>query len=60
MKTSLKRVNPEDYILSALKPDERLEAAFKLAKEVFHKTSLTVQDIDSAVKSLRKKAYGKK
>ena len=30
-----KGISPEDYILSALTPEERLEMAFKLAGEVF-------------------------
>ena len=60
MKTALKRVNPEDYILSVLTPEERLDASFQVAKEVFKKSSLTVKDINSAVKTIRKKAYEKK
>ena len=32
MKAALKRVKLEDYILSVLTPEERLDAAFKVAK----------------------------
>ena len=55
-----KKVNPEDYILSVLSPEDRLDAAFNVAREALKRTKLTVKDIDNAVKSLRRKAYGKK
>lgn len=55
-----KTVNPEDYILSVLSPEERLNAAFKVAREAFKGTKLTMKDVDNAVKTVRKKAYGKK
>ncbi len=55
-----KKINPEDYILSVLSPEDRLDAAFKVAREAFKKTKLTVKDIDNAVKSVRRKTYGKK
>ena len=57
MGVAAKRVNPEDYILSALPPEDRLDAAFKVAREAFKKTKLTVKDIDNAVRSVRRKAY---
>jgi hypothetical protein len=60
MKTTEKKVNPEDYILSVLSPEDRLDAAFTIAKEAFKKTKLTMKDVDSAVISVRRKAYGKK
>lgn len=56
MKTQA-RVSPEDYILSVLSPEERLEAAFRIARETFKKTPLTVKDIEKAVKKVRRKAY---
>lgn len=55
-----KKINPEDYILSVLSPEERLNAAFKVAKEAFKTTKLTMKDVDNAVKVVRRKAYGKK
>jgi len=55
-----KKINPEDYILSVLSPEERLNAAFKVAKEAFKGTKLTMKDIDIAVKKVRRKAYAKK
>jgi hypothetical protein len=41
-----------------LSPEERLDAAFTVAKEAFKKTKLTMKDVDSAVNSVRRKAYG--
>ncbi|MBI5676551.1 MAG: hypothetical protein HZC48_12140 [Nitrospirae bacterium] len=55
-----KKINPDDFILSALSPEDRLNAAFKIAGEAFKKTKLTMRDIDNAVKTVRRKAYGKK
>ena len=60
MKTAAQKVNPEDFILSALSPEDRLDAAFEVAREAFKKTRLTMKDIDNAVKSVRRKAYEKK
>jgi GH35 family endo-1,4-beta-xylanase len=60
MGVAARKVNPEDYILSVLSPEDRLDAAFKVAREAFKKTKLTVKDIDNAVKSVRRKAYAKK
>jgi len=55
-----KKINPDDYILSVLSPEDRLDAAFKVAGEAFKKTKLTMKDIENAVKSVRRKAYEKK
>ncbi len=55
-----KRINPDDYILSVLSPEDRLDAAFKVAGEAFKKTKLTMKDIENAVKSVRRKVYEKK
>ena len=60
MKTTTKRVNPEDYILSVLSPEDKLDAAFKIAGEAFKKSKLTVKDIEDAVKTIRRKAYEEK
>ena len=60
MGVAAKKVNLEDYILSVLSPEDRLDAAFKVAQEAFKKTKLTVKDIDNAVKSVRRKTYEKK
>jgi hypothetical protein len=39
MKTTRKEIDPEDYILSVLSPEERLDSAFKIAREAFKKLS---------------------
>jgi hypothetical protein len=53
-------VNPEDFILSVLSPEDRLNAAIDVAREAFRKNKLTMKDIDNAVKSVRRKSYEKK
>ena len=60
MRTATVRVKPDDYILAVLSPKDRLEAAFKVAGEVFKKNTLTMDDINNAVKTVRRKAYEKK
>lgn len=60
MKTSVKKIKPDEFILSVLSPEDRIDAAFNVAKEAFKKSSLTMQDIDSAVKSVRKRHEKKK
>jgi len=45
---------------SLLSPEDRLDAAFKVAGEAFKKTTLTMKDIEHAVRSVRRKAYAKK
>lgn len=54
------KISPDDYILSALSPEDRLNAAFKIAEETFKNTSLTLKDIENAVKSVRRKIYEEK
>lgn len=58
--TTAKKINPEDYILSVLSPEERLDAAFKIAREAFKDTKLTVKDIDNAIKKVGRRTYEKK
>lgn len=60
MRATAQKVNPEDFILSALSPEDRLDAAFEVAREAFRNIRLTIKDIDNAVKSVRRKAYEKK
>jgi GH35 family endo-1,4-beta-xylanase len=57
---SVKKINPEDFILSVLSPEERLDAAFKVAREAFKGTKLTMKDIENAIETVRRKAYEKK
>lgn len=60
MKSTARRIAPEEFILSVLTPEERLEAAFKIAKEAFKKTTLTPKDIENAVQTIRRKGYAAK
>jgi len=60
MGVAAKKVNTEDFILSALSPEDRFNAAFDVAREAFRKGRLSMKDIDYAVKSVRRKAYEKK
>ena len=57
---SVKKINPEDFILSVLSPEERLDAAFKVAREAFKGTKLTMKDIENAIETVRRNAYEKK
>ena len=57
---SVKKINPEDYILSVLSPEERLDAAFKVAREAFKGTKLTMKDIENAIETVRRKAQTRK
>lgn len=60
MKATAEKVSPEDYILSVLSPEDRLDAAFKIAREAFKKTRLTIKDVEQSVQSIRRKIYGEK
>lgn len=60
MKAAARKIDPEDFILSALPPEDRLDAAFKVACEAFKKTRLTMKDVENAVKTVRRKVHEKK
>jgi hypothetical protein len=60
MKATVEKVTPEDYILSVLSPEDRLDAVLKIAKEAFKKTKLNMRDIENSVQSIRRKIYGEK
>ena len=53
------KINPDEYILSVLSPEDRLEAALQIARASFRKTALTIEDIEKAVKKVRSRAYEK-
>jgi len=56
----VKGIEPTEYILSVLSQQERLEITLKIAKEAFDQTTLTLEDIEAAVKRIRRKAYGER
>lgn len=60
MKSTARKITPEEYILSVLTPDQRLEAAFKIAREAFKKTTLIPKDLEKAVKTIRRQQYAAK
>ena len=49
------KVRPEDYILSVPPPEDRLDVAFRVAREAFKRTNLTMKDIDKAVHLVRRR-----
>jgi hypothetical protein len=57
MKNAAKTIKPEDYILSVLSPKDRLDAAFAIARQAFKNSPLTLEDVENAVKSFRRKAH---
>ena len=60
MRTTVIKITPQDYILSVLTPEERLDAAFRVASAAIKGTSLTMKDVENAVKTIRRKAYATK
>jgi len=52
-----KKVSPEDYILTVLSPQERLEAAFNVAREAAKDSTVKPADVRAAVEKVRKRAF---
>jgi hypothetical protein len=48
-------IRPEEYVLAALSPEERLDAALRIAREAFRGTKLTAADLDAAVRRVRRR-----
>ena len=57
MKTVARKIHPEEFILSVLSPKERFEAGMRLAREAFRNTTLTLDDIEAAVRKVRRRQY---
>ena len=55
-----KKISSEDYILAILSPQERLEAAFDVAREAFKATTLKAADVRAAVEKVRKRVYAQR
>jgi len=49
------RIDPEEYVLSALSPEARLDAALRVAKAAFRGSKLTPKDVDDAVRRVRRR-----
>jgi hypothetical protein len=60
MRNPAEKIDPGDYILAVLSPRDRFDAALKVAAHAFKKSTLTIGDIENAVKTVRRKAYEKK
>lgn len=58
MKNATANVRPEEYILAALSPEDRLDAALRVAREGFKGTELTLADTEAAVCKVRRKRHG--
>jgi hypothetical protein len=57
MKAAVQKINPEEYILAALSPENRLDAALRVAHEAFRGTKLTIADVEAAVRKVRRKQH---
>jgi RNase P/RNase MRP subunit POP5 len=55
-----KKMTPDEYILSVLSPQERLDAALSVAREAFKRRVLKPVDVQGAVKKVRKKVYAER
>jgi hypothetical protein len=44
------QIDPEEYVLSALSPEARLDAALRVAKAAFRGSKLTLKDVDDAAR----------
>jgi hypothetical protein len=60
LKEMARQISAEDHLLSVLSPEDRLDAAFRVAGEAFKKSKLTIRDVENTVKVVRRKTYEKK
>jgi hypothetical protein len=49
------QIRPEEYVLAALSPEERLDAALRIAREAFRGTKLSAADLEAAVRRVRRR-----
>ena len=57
MKAPARKIDPEEYILAALSPEDRLDAALRVAREAFRGAKLTMTDVEAAVRKMRRKRH---
>jgi len=50
-------VRPDEYILAVLSPEERLDAALRVAREAFKGATLTIEEVEAAVRRVRRRRY---
>ena len=60
MKATAQQLSPEEYILAVLSPEDRVEAALRIAQEAFKHTTLTLDDVESAVRKVRRRRYAER
>ena len=52
MKTAV-RISPDEFIVSVLSRDERLDAAINVVRQAFRRMTLKVTDVERAVRRIR-------
>jgi hypothetical protein len=57
MKGPARKIDPEEYILAALSPEDRLDAALRVAREAFRGAKLTMTDVNAAVRKVRRRRH---
>ena len=57
MRDAARKVRPDEYIMAVLSPEQRLEAALRVAREAFRGSRLTVQDVEAAVRRVKRRRY---
>lgn len=60
MKATALQISPEEYILAVLSPEDRVEAALRIAQEAFKHTALTLDDVESAAQRVRRRRYAER
>jgi hypothetical protein len=57
VKAAARKIDPEEFILSVLTPKECFETGMRIAREAFQNTTLTIEDIEAAVRRVRRKHH---
>ena len=52
MKTAM-RISPDEFIVSVLSREERLDAAISVVRQAFRRATLKVTDVERAVRRIR-------
>ncbi|MEK7765213.1 MAG: hypothetical protein AAB368_03145 [bacterium] len=55
MKTVAK-INPDEFVVSVLSKEERLDAALNVVRAAFRRTTLKAADVEQAVRRIRSRA----
>jgi hypothetical protein len=57
VKATARKIDPREFVLAVLSPKKRFEAGKRAAREAFQNTTLTIEDIEAAVRRVRRKFY---